>query len=114
MGSRRYNVDAAILFSDILVILQAMDMEVTMPGGVGITVPAPITSPADYHARIPKSVDISKKLGHVIQAVTLIKQELRGKVPLIGFSAAPWTLFYYMVSLPHLHHHSCTSLHSIT
>lgn len=94
---RRYNLDAAILFSDILVILQALGMEVTMPGGVGIQVPKPLAHPSEVEKRLPKSVDIEKELKHVLQAVVLIKSELKGKVPLIGFSAAPWTLMYYAV-----------------
>lgn len=94
---RRYNLDAAILFSDILVILQALGMDVTMPGGVGILVPKPLENPSEVATRIPVNVNVYEKLSHVIQAVTQIKQELKGKVPLIGFSAAPWTLMYYMV-----------------
>ena len=48
-------------------------------------------------SRLPTSVDVKDKLSHVIAAVHLIKSELKGKVPLIGFSAAPWTLMYYML-----------------
>ena len=72
-------------------------MRVEMPGGVGITVPEPITSPEQAGSRLPTSVNVHEKLAHVIAAVGLIKTELKGKVPLIGFSAAPWTLMFYML-----------------
>lgn len=75
-----------------------MDIEVTMPGGSGITVPRPITSISDFNLRVPKApVDIAQKLPHVLEAIRLIKSKLDGKVPLIGFSAAPWTLMFYLL-----------------
>jgi len=103
---RRYDVDAAILFSDILVIAEAIGILVTMPGGVGIQVPEPLIDPEDMKKRnIPDISSINKefileKLGVVMDSIKLIRRKMRDEnksIPLIGFSAAPWTLLFYIV-----------------
>ena len=88
-------VDAAILFSDILVVPEAMGMELTFGAGEGPRFPQPVRSRADVE-RLPVP-DPEEKLGYVMEAVRLIRRELAGRVPLIGFSGSPWTLATYMV-----------------
>jgi uroporphyrinogen decarboxylase len=88
-------VDAAILFSDILVVPQAMGLEVQLKENVGPLLPDPIKTSSDLgRIRVP---DVNETLHYVFDAIKLIKQELNGKVPLIGFAGAPWTLLCYMV-----------------
>ena len=88
-------VDAAILFSDILVIPEAMGMHLEMHEGKGPIFPHPIRNEED--AKALKVIDPTKNLKYVLDAVALTKKELNGRVPLIGFSGAPWTLLCYMV-----------------
>ncbi|KAG1780318.1 Uroporphyrinogen decarboxylase [Suillus placidus] len=93
---RRYAglLDAAIIFSDILVVPQAMGMEVIMNPGPHFT--DPLNTPADVE-KLPREVDVEKELGYVFEALTLTRKTLAGQVPLIGFSGAPWTLMMYMI-----------------
>ena len=88
-------VDAAIIFSDILVIPQAMGVEVLMEEGKGPSLPGTIKTQADIDSLITTGVEDS--LGYMYAALKLTKKELNGRVPLIGFAGAPWTILCYMV-----------------
>ena len=92
-------LDAAIIFSDILVIPQAMGMTVEMVDKKGPHFPHPLESPADpqYHELLDRTVDVAKELDYVYAAITLTRHKLQGRVPLFGFCGAPFTLFCYMV-----------------
>ena len=91
----RIGVDAAIIFSDILVLPQAMGMALTVEEGVGPRFHQPLRSPADFD-RLHDPV-AEEDLGYVLDALRLARRELEGRVPLIGFAGAPWTLMSYMV-----------------
>lgn len=88
-------VDAAILFSDILVIPDAMGMQLEMHEGKGPMFPNPIRTKEDVNKL--KIIDPAKDLKYVLDAVELTKRELDNRVPLIGFAGSPWTLMTYMV-----------------
>jgi uroporphyrinogen decarboxylase len=88
-------VDAAIIFSDILIIPEAMGMKLEMHEGKGPIFLNPIRNEND--AKCLKKIDPVKDLKYVLDAVSLTKKELNGRVPLIGFAGSPWTLFTYMV-----------------
>lgn len=91
----RYALDAAILFSDILTIPDAMGLGLTFNTGEGPQFSKPIQSAADVkNLPIPDPED---ELKYVMDAVRTIRRELNGRVPLIGFSGSPWTLATYMV-----------------
>uniref|UniRef100_A0ABI7ZVH1 Uroporphyrinogen decarboxylase n=1 Tax=Felis catus TaxID=9685 RepID=A0ABI7ZVH1_FELCA len=93
---RRFPLDAAIIFSDILVVPQALGMEVTMVPGKGPSFPEPLREDRDLE-RLRDPAAVASELGYVFQAITLTRQQLAGRVPLIGFAGAPWTLMTYMV-----------------
>ena len=92
---RRFDLDAAILFSDILTIPDAMGLGLYFAEGEGPRFERPLRSEADIRRLgVP---DPGDELRYVTEAVNLIRRELDGKVPLIGFSGSPWTLSTYMV-----------------
>lgn len=87
-------VDAAIIFSDILVIPEAMGLPYEMEEKKGPVFPKVINSAADIHnLRISQAEDLQ----YVLDAIKLTKKQLNGRVPLIGFAGAPWTIFSYMI-----------------
>lgn len=92
-------VDAAIIFSDILVIPQAMGMVVEMVDKKGPHFPEPLKNPDDkqYKEVMDRPVDVAHELGYVYKAITLTRRKLQGRVPLFGFCGSPWTLLCYMV-----------------
>lgn len=96
MPINRFDLDAAIIFSDILVVPQALGMTVEMVPGKGPSFPEPLLVPSDIQ-KLNKDVDVKQELNYVLQALTLTRHKLDGKVPLIGFSGAPWTLMSYMI-----------------
>lgn len=91
----RFPLDAAILFSDILTIPDAMGLGLTIDEGVGPRFRQPLADPAAV-ARLGVP-DPETELRYVIDAVRLIRRELGGRVPLIGFAGSPWTLATYMI-----------------
>jgi uroporphyrinogen decarboxylase len=88
-------VDAAIIFSDILVVPQAMGMRLSVEEGVGPRFHRPLRTPADLAAL--RDVTPEEGLGYVLEAIRLARRVLEGRVPLIGFAGAPWTLACYMI-----------------
>jgi uroporphyrinogen decarboxylase len=92
---RRYKLDAAILFSDILTVPDALGLGLSFAAGEGPRFERPVKTAADIR-RLP-SIDVSESLGYVFDAVRTIRRELDGMVPLIGFSGSPWTVGTYMV-----------------
>jgi uroporphyrinogen decarboxylase len=92
---RRFSLDAAIIFSDILTVPDVMGLKLFFVAGEGPKFENPIRSAEDIK-KLP-SPDVNESLGYVMDAISLTRRELDGKVPLIGFSGSPWTLATYMV-----------------
>ncbi len=92
---RRIAPDAAILFSDILVIPQAMGIDVEMKPNFGPYLPHPIRTIQDVENVIVP--DVHETLGYVFDAIKLTKEMLNDEVPLIGFAGSPWTIMCYAV-----------------
>jgi len=91
----RFPLDAAILFSDILTIPHAMNLGLEFEAGEGPKLERPVRTQADLDKLgVP---DPHQELRYVIDAVALIRRELAGRVPLIGFAGSPWTVATYMV-----------------
>ena len=92
---KRLGVDAAIIFSDILVIPQAMGLEVLLEENKGPLLPKTIVTQKDIDALVTNTVE--EKLHYVFKAISSTKQQLNGSIPLIGFAGAPFTILCYMV-----------------
>jgi uroporphyrinogen decarboxylase len=92
---RRFNLDAAIIFSDILTIPDVMGLKLYFVTGEGPKFEHPLRTAEDIR-KLPRP-DVNESLGYVMDAISLTRKELDGKVPLIGFSGSPWTLATYMI-----------------
>jgi uroporphyrinogen decarboxylase len=92
---QKLGVDAAILFADILLILEPMGVGLEYSKGDGPVIHRPVRSGKDIDGL--KEFDVARELEFVYQAVKKIRQELNGKVPLIGFAGAPFTLASYLI-----------------
>jgi uroporphyrinogen decarboxylase len=91
----RLGVDAAILFADILLIVEPLDVGLTFGAGEGPVIQRPVRSEADVARLGP--VDVESSVGFVFDTVTRVKKALAGRVPLIGFAGAPFTVASYIV-----------------
>ena len=89
-------VDAAIIFSDILVVPEAMGLPYEMVPSVGPNFPMTVMTPVDVD-RLHSGADVAGDMAYVYKAIELVKKSLDGSVPLIGFAGAPWTIMAYMI-----------------
>jgi uroporphyrinogen decarboxylase len=93
--TRRFPVDAAILFADILLILEPLDVGLSFERGEGPVIHRPVRSEADV-AQL-KPIDVESSVGSVFETVRLVRRDLRPGVALIGFAGAPFTVASYVV-----------------
>ena len=93
---RQFNLDAAIIFADILLILEPLGIGFEFAPDFGPRIERPVRTNEDVD-RMAASVDANASLGYVMQAIRTVRKELDGKVPLIGFSGAPFTLASYCI-----------------
>jgi uroporphyrinogen decarboxylase len=91
----RFDLDAAIIFADILLPLEGLGIGFHFAAGEGPVIQKPVRVPEDVNAL--KSFDPAVDLGYVLEAIRIVRRELDGKVPLIGFASAPFTLASYMI-----------------
>lgn len=92
---RRFELDAAIIFSDILTIPDAMGMKVNFIPGEGPNFSKPIRTITEVNQL--KNIQANKELNYVMEAIERVVESLQGEVPLIGFAGSPWTVACYMV-----------------
>lgn len=102
---RRFGMDAAILFADILLPLEAMGAELRFVKGDGPCFPEPVRKRQDIGRLRQPEVDVT--LGYVFEALRLVRRELDGRTPVLGFAGTPWTLAAYLVEggISKHHHH---------
>ncbi len=91
----RFDLDAAIIFADILLPLEGLGIGFHFAAGEGPVIEKPVRTPEDVNAL--KHLDPVVDLGYVLEAIRIVRRELEGRVPLIGFAAAPFTLASYMI-----------------
>jgi uroporphyrinogen decarboxylase len=101
---KRFPLDAAIIFCDILVVLQAIGLDVEMQEKKGPVLPKPLENPEDVEnisagGRLEDTVDVTQRLGYVMEAIRRTRLALQGRVPLIGFVGAPFTLMAYAIEV---------------
>jgi uroporphyrinogen decarboxylase len=92
---RRFEIDAAIIFADILLPLEPMGIGLEFAKGEGPVIHNPVRSMADVEKLKP--IDAASQIAYLMQAIKIVLKELNGKVPLIGFSGAPFTLASYII-----------------